>query len=196
MSSISRSYSYGEAAPDGLYTGTRAQTVQFYPEANVKNGLQYYIREAWPKANAIGSGETKNLYFKTGGKKVIAKVRIIHYAAEEILLNILTGSDVDESSGSSIAPSNYNLINPVPTAVVVRKDVTFAGGTPIDNGEYYFGSNANAQRDGNSIPEGRERIIPPVGDFVITLKNTGSGTARVQYFLDWYEGEPDLPRPE
>lgn len=41
-----------------------------------------------------------------------------------------------------------------------------------------------------------ERIIPSVDDFVITLKNTGSGTARVQYFLDWYEGEPDLPRPE
>jgi hypothetical protein len=38
MSSVVRSYSYGEASPDGMYTGLMAETQQTYDEANKKNG--------------------------------------------------------------------------------------------------------------------------------------------------------------
>jgi hypothetical protein len=37
------------------------------------------------------------------------------------------------------------------------------------------------------------RILPANTEFAVVITNTGAGNARVQYFLDFYEGEPDLP---
>lgn len=183
-------------SPEGLYTGLRAITTQGYPEANVKNGLQFYIRASWPLADAIPNGQTRNLYFKTSTKKMLAKVRIVHYIAEEIELNILSGATVTPATGTPMVVGNYNNVAPMATTVTVRKDVTFTGGVSLDSEpEYYFGSSNNPQRSGNSIPEGRERVLPLDTEFIVTIKNTGSGNARVAYFLDWYEGEPDLPLP-
>lgn len=181
--------------PDGAFQGTRALTVQFYPEVNVKNGLQYYTRISWPLSDPISAGETKNIVFTTGAKKVLAKVRVVHYSAEEIELDIITGFTIT-TPGATRTPSNYNAVNPVPTTVSIQKDAVITGGTSIDEEpEYYFGSGSTAQRTGNSIPEGRERVLPENAQFAVTLKNTGGGNARVQYYLDWYEGEPDLPLP-
>lgn len=180
----------------GIITGLRAITVQSYSEANSKNGLQFYTRLSWPKADEIPSGETRNIIFKTTTKNALAKVRIVHYSAEEVELNIIKGVEVT-TPGTAITPSNYSGVNAAVTTVELQKDAVFTGGTPIDpEPEYYFGSSASGQRTGDSIPEGRERVLPTVETYAITIKNTGTGTARVQYYLDWYEGAPDLPAVE
>ena len=182
-----------------LVTGRRAWTVAFYPEQNVKNGLQYYTRIVYPLADPIPAGQSKYIVFKTSSKKVLVKVRIVHYAAEEIKLELFDNPTFDDQTGTLLTPDNYNGVNPVVSTVEVYKDSTVSvDGTPLDNSdsEYYFGSNSTGQRSGESIPEGRERVLPEDTTYLVKLTNTGTGNARVQYFLDWYEGEPDLPRKE
>lgn len=182
-----------------ILTGRRAMTVAFYPEQNVKNGLQYYTRVVYPLLDPIVSGQSKSIIFKTNSKKVLVKVRIVHYSAEELKLELFANPTFDDQTGTPITPDNYNGVNPVTTTVQVYKDSTVsADGTPLDNSdpEHYFGSNSTGQRNGTSIPEGRERVLPENGLYHVKLTNTGTGSARVQYFLDWYEGEPDLPRKE
>lgn len=181
--------------PKGVFDGTRAITIQGYPEANVKNGLQYYTLVNWPLTDVISAGNSVNVVFTTTTKKLLAKTRIVHYAAEEIQLQIIENPTIDVA-GTPIAASNYNAVNPVDSTVTIQKGATISGGTAIDpEPEYYFGANATAQRSGNSIPEGRERVIPAGSTYAIVMTNTGSGNARLQYYLDWFEGEPDLPLP-
>lgn len=182
-----------------VVTGRRAVTIAGYPEQNVKNGLQYYTRINYPLLDPIAAGQSKSIIFKTTSKKVLVKVRIVHYSAEEVKLELFSNPTFDDQTGISLTPDNYNGINPVATTVEVYKDSTVsADGVPLDNSdpEHYFGSNANAQRNGNSIPEGRERVLPIESTYHVKITNTGTGNARLQYFLDWYEGEPDLPRKE
>jgi len=181
-------------APIGIYTGTRAITSQGYVEANIKNGLQFYLRASWPLSNPISSGDTKNIYFKTGSKKVLIKTRLVHYIAEEMEVTIFEGVTLTPATGTPLVVGNYNKVNPSPTTVTIIKDGTFTGGEAFDSeSEYYYGAGNTPQRGGTSIPEGRERVLPEYTEFVVTFKNTGSGNARFSYFLDWYEGDPDLP---
>lgn len=186
----------GDIFPDGVFTGKRALNVQFYPEANVKNGLQYYTRIAYPLSDEIASGTSKDIVVRTTSKKMLAKVRIVHYSAQEIEIDLFGGVTFNDQTGEQIIPSNYNGVNPVASTVEVFKEPTVSDpGTRIDDcdPEYYFGSNSQGQRSGESIPEGRERVLAANTSYLVRLTNTGTGDARVQYFLDWYEGEPDLP---
>ncbi len=194
MSSVTKSYSYGEAAPDGLYTGDRAGTVQFYIEANIKKGLQYYTRMSRPLSNPLASGDSTNIYIKTGNKKMIVKIRIVHYIAEELELNIIENPTIT-NIGTEGFVANYNRVNPQTTTVEIRRDVSFTGGTPFDpEPEYYYGASNHPRRSAISIPEGREKVLPEDSGFLVNMTNTGSGNARIEYFIDWFEGEPDLPR--
>lgn len=181
-------------APDGLYEGLRAQTVQFYTEANVKNGVQFYLRKAYTLQTPIASGQSRYLVFSTTSKKVIFKSRIVSYIGEELALELFVNPDLS-NNGQPITVGNYNGINPVATTVqAYHAPVIVSEGTPLDQeAEYYFGGSSAGQRVSNSIPEGRERVLPENTTFLIKITNTGSGNGRFQYFGDWYEGDPDLP---
>jgi hypothetical protein len=186
--------------PAGLFEGSRAITVQPYTEANVKNGVEYYLRAAWPESDPIATGTTRKLYFQTGAKKVIVKLRDLHYVGEELAIR-LYANPVGVSGGTALAIHNFNNVNPVATSVIdARKNVTtVSDGVEIDGGdpEYLYGASSASQRSQLAIPVGRERIIPANSGFIVAITNTASGggaaAARVQYFLDWFEGEPDLP---
>jgi hypothetical protein len=129
---------------------------------------------------------------------VLAKTREFSYISEEIKLELFS-APTEVAGGTTINVINYNGISPVATTVQAKKDVTVTGnGVPIDSAdpEYYYGSNSAPQRVASSIPTGRERVLPPNTEFLVLITNTGTGDARVQYFLDWYEGDTDLPRAE
>lgn len=184
--------------PAGAFEGLRALTVQPYTEANVKNGLEYYVRAVWNLADPILAGTTRKLFFRTGVKPVIVKLRDFHYVAEQMTVRLYSGP-TGVAGGTPLTIHNYNLINPVPTSILdARKNVTTTtDGTEIDGGdpEHMFGAQPAGQRSQLAIPEGRERIIPANATFIVAISNTGSGNALAQYFLDWYEGTPDLPLP-
>lgn len=184
----------GPGLPPGLFEGLRAITTQPYTEANVKNGLQFYLRASWPLLDPIAPGTTRKLWFKTGSKPVIIKLRDFQYLAEEMSIT-LTANPTGVSGGTALTISNYNGINPVATTAQAKKGVTtISDGSPLGATEYFFGNNAAPQRTAAAIPQGRERILPPDTEFIVAITNGGTGNARAEYFLDWYEGDPDLPR--
>lgn len=178
---------------NGIDTGIRARTCQTYNEANSKNGLQFYTILNWPKSDQIPSGQSRTIVFRTTSKKVIAKIRAVHYEGEEFSLEILKDFNID-TPGLVRTPGNYNGVNPVATSIELQKNAVISGGTPIDDEpEYYFGSSVNVLRDGQSIPEGSERVLPGDEYFAVRITNTGNMSGRFKYHLVWYEGEPDLP---
>lgn len=181
--------------PDGAFTGLRAITVQPYTEANVKNGVQYNIRAVWPMADTIAAGTSRKLFFQTTSKPVIVKLRELQYLAEELKIELFQ-TPTGVSGGTPLTVHNYNGVSPVATTVVATKNVTtITNGAQFDaaDPEYFFGSANAPQRQSSSIPQGRERILPANSTFLVMISNTGTGEARAQYFLDFYEGNTDLP---
>ena len=186
----------GIGFPDGAFTGLRALTVQPYTEANVKNGLQFFVRATWPLGDTIeATTGVRKIWFKTGAKPVIVKLRDFQYVAEEMRIRLFSGP-TGVSGGTPLVVNNYNSVNPIASTVQVVKNVTtVSNGTEFagTDAEYFFGESAMGNRSSASIPQGRERILPANTEFLVEIANTGSGSARAQYYLDWYEGDPDLP---
>jgi len=184
--------------PEGAFTGYRALVTQPYTEANVKNGAQFYARASWSQTqgNQIAANSTVKLWFKTGAKKIIVKMRELHYAGEEIAVR-LYASPTGVSGGTDIPVRNYNRINPVATTCQGKQDVTTTSdGVLFDGPEMFYGETGTSNRSGTTIPQGRERILPANAEFIVAFSTpSGTGSTRLQYFLDWYEGDPDLPRP-
>lgn len=175
--------------PDGAYSGTRALLTQGYNEANVKVGLQFYSRMAWPTADPIAAGTPRKILFTTGAKPVLFKGRVFDYVSEEMTIDLYEGP-TGVSGGDPMTVRNFNRRNPAATTVAVRKNVVTTGnGTAIDDTEYFYGSAGAPQRAAASIPSGRERVLKENTVHLIVI----SGTGRAQYMGDWYEGSPDLP---
>jgi len=182
--------------PAGAFTGLRAITTQPYTEANVKNGVQYNIRAVWPLTDLIASGAARKIWFKTNAKPVLAKLRQFQYLAEEMKIELFVGP-TGVTGGTDLIVHNYNGVNPVATTVAAKKNVTTTtNGTQFDHGdpEHFFGGANDPQRQNvDSIPLGRERVLSANSEFLVVITNTGTGSARAQYFLDFYEGGTDLP---
>lgn len=183
--------------PDGAFTGMRAMCVQPYTETNVKLGAQHYFRVSRSAGNTppnlLAAGAAWKIRVQTGVTPVTVKLREMHYRAEELRLELFR-NPTGVAGGTNVVVRNFNTVNPLPTQVVVTDNVTTTtNGSSFDNPEFFYGSTAAGQRAGGSIPAGRERILDPSTDYLVVITNTGTGDAAVQYFLDWYEGELDLP---
>ena len=169
--------------------GSKAYTVQPFTELNIKRGSQFYARASWPLGDTIGNGATKKVHFAIGDSPILVKLRVFQYIAEELKLT-LYASPAGVTGGTAIAISNWNAISPNTTVVTATKNVTTSSdGTPLGDPEYFYGSNSQGQRVADSIPEGFERVIPANSEFIVAIENTGSGTARAEYFLTWHEGD-------
>lgn len=192
-----------DAMPAGLYNGLAAMTMQGYAEANVKNGVQFDMRACWGLFNAsppgtggvIPTGSTRKILFQTGAKTVLIKLRELQYIAEEVVLRLFR-APTGVTGGTALSINNYNARNPVASTVSATKNVTTAtDGTEFNatDPEVFFGSSNNPQRNQATALQGRERLLLPNTTYLVTITNTGSGDARVEYHLDWYEGDTDLP---
>lgn len=184
-----------DMTPDGAFSGLRAIITQPYTEANVKNGLQYNLRATWPLADTIAAGTTRKIWVKTNAKPVIVKLRELQFIAEELTLRLFRGPTT-VTLGTDLTIHGYNAVSQVATTVQAKKNVTtVSDGTEFDavNAEVFFGSANDPQRGVSTALQGRERILPANTEFIVSITNTGTGVARVQYFLDFYEGGTDLP---
>jgi len=179
--------------PDGAYTGLRAETVQFYSEANIKNGLQFFLRASWPLTDEIAISGTRKIWFKTNSKPVIIKKREFQYIAEEMRISLYSGPTT-VTGGTALAINNYNGVSPTATTVQALKGVTtVSDGTLLADPEYFYGAKTTPQQTVAMALTGRERILPANTEFIIAVSNTGTTTSRAEYHLDWYEGGTDLP---
>lgn len=175
--------------------GGKAFTVQPYTEYNVKRGFQFYVRAVWPASDPILAGQTRRLFAQTGDKPVIAKLRDVHYNGSEFKIDLFS-NPTDVTGGTTLDVTNWNPGSGVVSTVVWAKDVTTTSdGVPLSEPEYFFGSTGTGGRTSGSIPEGRERHLPPNTAFIVAITNTDSGNGRFQYTLDWFEGDNSLNIP-
>lgn len=182
--------------PDGLFAGNAGMIMQPYTEMNVKRGVQFFARAAWPNASPIGAGATVKMHLVTGSKPILLKLRELTFTAEELVLR-LYANPTGVAAGTDLTIKNYNQVNPVATTVTTAKKnvTTVSDGTELEpnDPEYFYGANAASGRVQSQSPIGLERVIGPNSSLLVTLTNTTAQAARAQYFLTWYEGEPDLP---
>lgn len=179
------------AVDESLRNGTQAIIVQSYTEANVKNGLQYYVRLHAPTVAVAG---VLNLRFQTGVKPVIIKAREVSFNATNIVEYVAQEGGT-YTGGSAVPVENENRVNPVPSTVLLSTGGTI-GGTPIvfrRKRIYSAGSTASGSSKVGTDILGRETVLKPNTLYTITLTNVAGATAEIQLELSWFEGVPDLP---
>lgn len=181
-----------EVEPPGLYSGLRAVTSQGYTEANVKNGVQFYLMHNVPQL-AASTGVYK-LLFTTGAKRVLIKSREMYGIGETLSIQLYKQPTAPTPGGTLLAVQNFNDVAPVATTVTVRGGVTTtADGTAWGDPQRLFGQNAAGQRTGSGLAPGGDRVLKENSTYLVVFRNTGSGTGDIDYFLTWYEGGTDLP---
>lgn len=174
--------------------GYKSLFVRPSTEAAVENGKMFYFHKAFPLGDPINAGASRYIVFRTGATPVIVKSRIVAYIGEEFSIELFS-DPVLSNDGTAITVSNYRgeLAGSTSVQVFYDPSITTEGTKIDDEPEYYFGSSANGQRASNSIPDGRQRNLPINTTFLVKITNSGSGTGRFQYSLDWIEDTPELP---
>ena len=181
------------AVDESLRNGTQAVIVQNYTEANVKNGLQYYMRLHAPTVAVAG---VLNLRFQTGAKPVIIKAREVSFNATNIVEYVAQEGGT-YTGGSAVSVENENRINPVPSTVLLSTGGTISG-TPVvfrRKRIYSAGSTAGGGSKVGTDVLGRETVLKPNTLYTVTLTNVAGATAEIQLELSWFEGALDLPIP-
>lgn len=176
---------------ESLRNGTQAIIVQNYTEANVKNGLQYYMRVHAPTVAVAG---VLNLRFQTGAKPVIIKAREVSFNATNIVEYVAQEGGT-YTGGTAVAVENENRINPVASTVLLSTGGTI-GGTPVvfrRKRIYSAGSTSSGGTKVGTDVLGRETVLKPNTLYTVTMTNVAGATAEIQLELSWFEGRPDLP---
>lgn len=172
-----------------MQTGNKAVVVQNYIEANVKRGLQFYLRHLFP---AVAVGATASLKFQTGAKPIVIKSREVTFnGSSRIDYQAVEGGTY--TGGTAIVVGNENLINPVATTVIAAHSGTPAGGSSFRD-KTIFGAGATTgggSRLGTDVL-GRETILKPNTLYQVKLTNVAGAAADIQFEFSWYEGATDL----
>lgn len=182
--------------PDGSFSGTRALTVQFYTEANVKNGVQF---EASTYNAAFPGLGVSNFVLITGAKPVALKGRALSVGGLGLKLELFR--DPTYTGGTPLSIFNMNHRNPVASTVQILALPTVTNdGVKIACDKYALGSNLQGAvgtltNTTFSEAEGLETIFAP--NSVYLFKNTSLDVdpQSVFSYQTWYEGDTDLPLP-
>lgn len=170
--------------------GSRAFVIQNYIEANVKNGLQFYLRALY---ESVAVGTTVYLKFQTSTKPVIIKSRDVSFngAAK---LDYVAYEGGSHSGGTVLTPGNENRVNPVPTTVTLAFGGTGTGGVEYRRKRIYGSGQetGNASRLGTDVL-GRETILKANTLYYVAMTNVAGVTGEIQLELSWFEGTPDIP---
>lgn len=176
-----------------ILVGLRAFTVQFYTEANVKQGLQY---EYSTDNSTLAAGGVQRLLFVTGSKPAIIKSRQLSFTLTKITTRVYKNPTY--TGGAPATIYNLNDINPQPSTVTI-----LTGANITDPGEefgapnYIYGAaGIGNSESGTFTAQGIERVLAPNTAYVLELENSGSGEHAISAYLTWYEGTPDLPADE
>ncbi len=195
MSSVTKSYSYGEAAPDGLYTGKRATTVQFYDEPNKKLGTQW---EASRRIVGATSGGKYYSVIKLGNTWPIdLKSRVLGYTGNGVIgrmyimpegSNIINGLDpnVVHNMRATGGIKDFELYS-LPTAPNLTLSQVWGADLILE------GSLSNQARGHIATAMGSNRIMDILNrEYVLEIESLSNQNISAR--LEMYNGDLDLPR--
>jgi hypothetical protein len=185
-----------DSFPDGSFAGTRALTVQFYNEANVKNGAQF---EASTYNPSLAGGATVGYVVLVGPLPVAIKGRAISVSG--LGLKLETFKNPTYTGGVAVPVFNLNTRNANATTVEIFGGVTVTNdGVKVSCDKYVLGSNpqggsSNVSSTQFSEAAGLEFILAPFTVYYFKSTSLDTAAQRVFSYNTWYEGELDLPIP-
>lgn len=197
--SIIRSYSYGEASPEGLYTGLRAETQQTYDEVNKKNGTQW---EASRRVTGVTLGQKLYSIIKTGIMPVDLKSRELGFTGNGVIGRIYVGFTpvtlpapdpvYNMRHGGQAARDFelYAITSPHTSWAALSASNTLRVGADL----ILEGNTANQGKGSQLRPYGSNRILDlPNTEYLLEIESLDSQNISAR--LEMYNGWLDLPRP-
>lgn len=179
----------GQPAPDGLYSGLRAITVQSYVEANSKLGVQHEISVF---ISQLAGGGVNDTLFITGSLPVIIKERTASYTGDGVILEIFEGATYS-NIGSPITSYNLSrIVNTQPEAKFYSGATITSEGVTAFTPEYLIGNESQQGKGGTNHVTGRERILKPNTVYLFKVTSTDNNAEDIWLFDSFYEGETDL----
>lgn len=183
-------------APEGIYGGNRAMTVQFYTEANVKSGKQF---EASTYTDAFPGLASSGYVVRTGGEDVVLKGRTISVSGLGLKLEMFLNPTYTGGSPIQIYTLNHRNSNGTTVQILAGPTVT-NDGIKVACDKYIFGSNLQGGVSVSSSTlfteaPGLEMILPKNSTFYFKSTSLDTDPQRVFSYNTWYEGDTDLPLP-
>jgi|GEM_PF-1650835 len=180
--------------PNGLYSGTRAETVQFYDEANKKNGSQWVASR---RVVDVPAGAKLYSIIKTRALPLDLKQRVFSYTGSGLIDRFYTGFT------PQTLPSPENVYCLRPGKPAVRDFDLYA----LAVAPAYLGSRWSADifLDGNTQVQGQGAtqvvggygwIIEPNQEILMEIESTDTQPQTISATLAMYNGFLDLPLPK
>jgi hypothetical protein len=174
-----------------VYRGFQAVTMQPFTEANVKNGLQYFVNINVP---SIATSGVRRYLFETGNKDVLIKA--IELNGNSDLFSYQVFKDVDPtlfSLGAPLAIYNYSDKDPVTETTEIREVTALNAGSegdPWGDRVRYIGSLEVGNRPSKGTrPPGIERQCDKNKFYMVELRNLSTTNPLVtDLYMTWYEG--------
>jgi|TARA_A100001391_G_scaffold132462_1_gene91551 hypothetical protein len=196
-----------------ILRGLRAWTVQFYTEANVKNGLQFAASSYF---TGLTAGEHLDTIIITGDKPVIIKAQYTGIRdGGDVMLNWYENPTYS-SLGDDLAQGVYNQTEISPELTTIQlygvtpadpttgnyapddtsKPVITDTGTKIQPTLVTLGITGQGSSDSSrNTLIGLDHILAPNTTYLLRRTSVSACSGLFGY-TTWYEGEPDLPRKE
>lgn len=183
-----------DGSPFGLYSGTRADTVQFYDEANKKNGSQW---TASRRVTGLAAGAKLYSIIKTRTLPVDLKQRVFSYTGTGLIARFYTG----------FTPQTLPAPEPVyslrPGKPAFRDfDLYVLATAPVSLGtrwaaDIFLDGNTQAQgRGATNVAGGYGWVIEPVQEILMEIESTDTQAQTIAATLGIYNGKLDLPLPK
>lgn len=180
---------------EGIFTGLHAVCFRTLTEANVLNGRQRVASAEF----SITQGASQYIGFRTGAEPVIIKSRLLQLAGStKVEYSAKASISFTENPTNVVSICNPNTRYKVPTGVTAFHTVTPGADVPGVTDKYLnefpvYAAGSNAASRLGSDAQGLDYVLKENTSYVFTIKNSGTGTATVHWWITFYEGFPDLP---
>lgn len=183
-----------DGTPKGVYSGTRAETVQFYDEANKKNGSQW---TASRRLTGVAAGAKFYSILKTRTLPLDLKQRVFSYTGAGLIARFYTGFTPQTLPSPEIV---YCLR---PGKPAFRDfDLYVLAAAPASLGtkwasDIFLDGNTQVQGQGaTQVAGGYGWIVEPNQEILMEVESTDTQVQTISATLAMYNGFLDLPLPK
>lgn len=181
--------------PKGVYSGTRAETVQFYDEANKKNGSQW---TASRRLTGVAAGAKFYSILKTRTLPLDLKQRVFSYTGTGLIARFYTGFT------PQVLPAPVaEVFSLRPGKSAIRDfDLYVLAAAPASLGtkwasDIFLDGNTQVQGQGaTQVAGGYGWIVEPNQEILMEVESTDTQVQIISATLAMYNGFLDLPLPK
>lgn len=183
-----------DGTPKGTYSGTRAETVQFYDEANKKNGSQWVASR---RVVDVPAGGKLYSIIKTRTLPLDLKQRVFSYTGTGLIARFYTGF----TPQTLPSPEVVHCLRPGKPSFR-DFDLYVLAAAPVSLGtkwasDIFLDGNTQVQGQGaTQVAGGYGWVIEPNQEILMEIESTDTQVQIISATLAMYNGLLDLPLPK